>query len=108
MPFLTPEGSQPVDSSALSAHTLDVYLKRGYKIVSDGPVGVQLEAPRRMRMSTKLLFVLAVVMLYVYWPIALVLSVLVLIDYLALTPTDKVFLRRNMETAAEHRGDAGN
>lgn len=72
---------------------LAAYLKQGYKIVSDGQSGVQLEK-KEMRFLDKCALVFGAVLIIFFWPAAILAFIVVLIDYYLLTKPKTVFLGR--------------
>jgi hypothetical protein len=71
---------------------LRAYLRDGYEVVSDGPSGVQLRGPKKMRRQTKVAMILGAVLTLAYG-IGLVLLLFAMIDH-AMAKPPTVFLPR--------------
>jgi hypothetical protein len=70
-------------------------VSKGWRVVSDGPTGVQMEKPKRPRMSARILFVAgAVVFLVVNWMVGAVILVAAIVDYAVLTKPESRFFPR--------------
>ncbi len=72
--------------------TVPVLVRSGWKIVSDGPSGVQLEGPKKMKMQTAVALVLGVFLIFVYG-IGLIVVAFALIDYAMTKPQTKFIPR---------------
>ncbi len=68
--------------------------KAGWKIISDGQSGVQLEGPKKMKGLDVAAAVLGAALLLVAWPIGLVLIVVAVLDYLIFTKAETKFISR--------------
>lgn len=68
------------------------YLQRGYKVLSDGPSGIQLEGPKVMRTQTKVAMLIGAVLVLAYG-IGLIVILFALIDH-AMAKPPAVFLSR--------------
>lgn len=69
-------------------------VKQGWRIVSDGPSGVQLEGPKKMKGLDQGAAILGGVLLIVAWPIGLLLIACALLDYWLLTKPETRFIAR--------------
>lgn len=69
------------------------YVDSGWDIVSDGPSGVQLKAPRKMKGLDKGCLVVGAVLIVAYG-VGLLLIAIALVDYYVLTPRETKFLPR--------------
>jgi hypothetical protein len=76
--------------SALSAA-----LAAGWVMVSEGPSGAQLRKPKQMRGLDKLCLISGMVCFFFFWPVALVLILLAVLDYAFLTKERTAFLSRD-------------
>jgi hypothetical protein len=80
--------SSPHYSEILAALTADKW-----QVVSEGPSGAQLKQPRVMLTQTKVAIVAGAVLVLFYWPVALLLLILGVIDYV-MTKERSFFLSR--------------
>lgn len=71
---------------------LNEYLSDGYKVLSDGPSGIQLEGPKVMRTQTKVAMLIGAVLVLAYG-IGLIIILFALIDH-AMAKPPVVFLPR--------------
>lgn len=71
---------------------LNDYLAKGYKVISDGPTGIQLEGPKKMTGLVQGALIIGGLLTFVYG-IGLIVIAFALIDY-AMTRKPSVFLKR--------------
>jgi hypothetical protein len=63
-------------------------------VIQEGPSGAQLKRPRQMMTQTKVVLILGGVCLLLYWPLALLLIPVALLDYFVMTKERTFFLSR--------------
>lgn len=73
---------------------LDELISAGWHIIADGPSGVQLAAPKKMRGLDQACAVIGVICLFFSWPLGLFLFVLAGFDYAFFTKPATKFLPR--------------
>lgn len=71
---------------------LNQLLGSGWKIVSDGPSGVQLEGPKKMRTLDQLCFAGGVVLCFLIAPLGILLVLVAIVDYAAFTKPPRQFI----------------
>lgn len=68
--------------------------QKGWRVVSDGPTGVQMEAPKEMDIKDRVIAALGAVMILLFWPLGVLLITVALLDYAVFTkPRQKFFPR---------------
>jgi hypothetical protein len=87
--MITPSG---VPEKKDTVADLPRYLATGWRVVSDGPSGVQIEGPKVM--ATKDKWCLWIGILTSWLGVGLLLILVALVDYYALTKAPQKFLRR--------------
>ena len=70
----------------------------GWRVLSDGPTGVQMEAPKKMRTGDKVVMSLAIFLLFVWAPIGVLILLVGVNNYAFFTkPETKFFPRQKKE-----------
>ena len=69
------------------------YTEAGWEILSDGPAGVQMRAPKQMRALDKGAFAVGFILLFLAWPIGVILMLAAGIDYAMMKPETRFFPR---------------
>lgn len=72
--------------------TLQDHVEAGWKILSDGPSGVQLEGPKQMRLQTKVAIIIGIPLVFVYG-LGLIIILLAMLDH-AMAKPPTVFLAK--------------
>jgi hypothetical protein len=92
----TPEAiEQRLKQRAIRYHEaeLDQLIKEGWKIVSDGPSGVQLSGPKKMHGADQLCLVFGILTFWIYG-LGFIFIVIAMLDYWFMTKPEMKFLRR--------------
>jgi hypothetical protein len=69
------------------------YIENGWEIMSDGPSGVQLRAPKTMKGLDKACLVFGILTV-IFWGIGLFFIFIAVLDYAFFTERDSVFIPR--------------
>lgn len=72
---------------------ISAYVAQRWEVISDGPSGVQLRAPKKMKMIDLICLILGLPMVF-FWGLGLILIGLGLIDYFVFTKSETKFLPR--------------
>jgi hypothetical protein len=67
---------------------------KGWKVSSDGPTGVQITSPKKMRTLDMICLVIGALCMLFLWPLGLFLMFIALIDYAVFTKGESKFLPR--------------
>ncbi len=73
--------------------TVQSLVQSGWKVVSDGPTGIQLEGPKKMRGLDKLCLAIGILTFWLYG-LGLIFIFLALVDYAFLTKPETKFIPR--------------
>lgn len=99
-PFLrgrTPSAALNPDASQEAADKFQEQIAElvhaNWEVISDGPTGVQLRAPKRLKVIDLVCFIIGLPMIY-FWGLGLILIGLGLIDHFVLTKQETRFLAR--------------
>jgi hypothetical protein len=88
---LNPDASQEA-AGAYQQQIADL-VAQNWEVISDGPTGVQLRAPKKVKVIDLLCFIVGLPTI-VFWGVGLILIGLGLIDHFVLTKTEMKFLPR--------------
>lgn len=89
--FFNPDAKQDT-AAAFQKHVAE-YVSRRWEVISDGPTGVQIRAPRKLKVLDLICFIIGLPMI-VFNGLGLILVGLGLIDHFILTKTETKFLAR--------------
>ncbi len=89
--LLNPEASQ--EAADAFQQQIAELVRENWEVISDGPTGVQLRAPKRLKVIDLICFIVGLPMI-VFYGLGLILLGLGLIDYFILTKQETRFLAR--------------
>ena len=86
-------GGEKTSERALTfAEAVQEHTDAGWKVISDGPSGVQLEGTKQMKGLDKACLVLGIIT--VFWGIGFLFILLALLDYWLMTKSETRFIAR--------------